>query len=316
MVFPPKIVIDYDLSDLRKRINQKKLILDGLRPLSPSILDKLRQDFTVEWTYNSNNIEGNTLTLVETKVILEQGITIGGKSLREHFEVVNHKKAIQYLESVVDHQSEMRSIDLLKLHELVLSNIIDDHAGRLRTGMVRITSANFTPPNARIVPDLIDELVNFVNQNHGSMEPLVLATIFHHRFVWIHPFIDGNGRTVRLAMNLMLMRLGFPPVFILTKDRQKYYTALNSANNGDYNKLYLLMFQAAERSLDIYISSAGGEYEDYLPTQQIAKEADIEYSQEYLSLLARRGRIDAYKEGKNWLTTKKAVEEYKKSKLK
>lgn len=316
MTFPPTLLLTYEQQALKKRINDKKSILDALRPLSPTIMDKLRQDFIVEWTYNSNNIEGNTLTLVETKVILEQGLTISGKSLREHFEVVNHKKAIDYLESLVDRSSEMRSIDLLKLHELVLTNIIDDHAGRLRTGMVRITGANFTPPNARLVPELLDALIVFVNQHVDMMDPILLATIFHHRFVWIHPFIDGNGRTVRLAMNLLLMRIGFPPVFILTKDRQKYYSALNVANNGAYSKLMLMMYQAAERSMNIYISSAGGEYDDYLPTQDIARETNVTYSQEYLSLLARRGRIDAYKEGKTWLTTKKAVDQYIKSKRK
>jgi Fic family protein len=193
---------------------------------------------------------------------------------------------------------------------------MDDNAGRIRTGMVRISGVNFTPPNARLVPEMLDELISYTHQHLDHVDLIWIATVFHHRFVWIHPFIDGNGRTVRLAMNLILMRAGYPPVFILTKDRQKYYTALNAANNGDFHKLLLMMYQAAERSLDIYISSAGGDYDDYLPTQNIAREPDIPYSQEYISLLARRGRIDAYKEGKAWLTTKKAVTDYIRTKRK
>jgi Fic family protein len=316
MTFPPKITIPYELKDIFSRINSKKHLLDSYRPLSPMILDKLRKDFTIEWTYNSNHIEGNTLNLMETKVILEQGITIGGKSLREHFEVINHKKAIEFVESLVDRQLEIRSVDILKLHELVLTNIMDDFAGRLRSGMVRITGANFTPPNARIVPELMDDLITYTNAQYDLINIIHLATIFHHRLVWIHPFVDGNGRTARLAMNLLLMRAGYPPVFILTKDRQKYYTALNAANNNDYQKLLLLMLQAAERSLDIYINSVSSEYDDYLSTQDIAMEPEIPYGQEYISLLARRGRIDAYKEGKLWLTTKKAVIDYMDNKRK
>jgi len=312
----PKITYTYEMHDIRKRVSTKKELLDKLRPISVSVLHRLKDDFKVEWTYNSNSIEGNTLTAAETKMILENGITVGGKTLREHFEVINHDRAITYLEELVDSREEFRTVDLLSLHRLVLSNIMDDFAGRYRPGMVRIVGANFTPPNARRVPDLLNELVTYINTNPDEYEIVTLATIFHHRFVHIHPFNDGNGRTVRLAMNLLLMRTGFPPVFILAKDRKKYIKALNAANKGDDSTLLLMMYQAAERSLNIYISSIGGDYEDYLPTGIIAEDPEVSYSQEYLSLLARKGRIDAYKEGRVWLTTKSAVKAYKITKLK
>lgn len=312
----PKITYTYELQELRKRVSAKKGMLDKLRPIPASVLHRLREDFKVEWTYNSNSIEGNTLTVAETKMILEDGITVGGKTLREHFEVINHDKAINYLEELVDSNEEFRTVDLLSLHRLVLTNIMDDFAGRYRPGMVRIVGANFTPPNARKVPDLLNDLVDYININPEEYELLTLATIFHHRFVHIHPFNDGNGRTVRLAMNLLLMREGFPPVFILAKDRKKYIRSLNAANKGDYSGLLLMMYQAAERSLNIYISSVGGDYEDYLPTGMIAEDPEVPYGQEYLSLLARKGRIDAYKEGRVWLTTKSAVKSYESTKLK
>lgn len=316
MTYRPKIEYNHTLETIRDRVFTKKKKLDNYRPLSADIVNKIRNDFAIEWTYNSNHIEGNTLTLAETKMVLEDGITIGGKTLREHFEVINHKKAIHYLDSLVDQSNQIRSIDLLTIHEIVMHNILDDFAGRLRQGMVRIVGANFTPPNARKVPVLLDQLLEYINTNPNKYDVIALATLFHHRFVWIHPFTDGNGRTVRLAMNLLLLRVGFPPVYILTQDRKKYISALNQANNGNYNKLLLMMYQAVERSLDIYLNTIGGDYEDYEPTADIAEDPSIPYGQEYLSLLARRGRIDAFKERGKWLTTKSAVLQYQKEKLK
>ena len=315
-VFDPTIHIDQTTEVIFERIHQKKQELDRRRPISFGILDRLRQDFALEWTYNSNHLEGNTLSMAETKLVLQDGITIGGKTLREHFEVINHDKAIIFLEGLVHQDAEMRAIDILKLHELVMTNILDDYAGRLRPGMVRIVGANFTPPYARIVPDLLDELITYVNSHEGTIDTLILATAFHHRFVWIHPFNDGNGRTVRLAMNLILLKAGYPPAFILAEDRKKYFNALNAANKGDYAKLLLMMGQAVERSLNIYLSSIGGDYEDYVPTGEVASEPDVPYDQEYISLLARRGRIDAYKEGRIWYTTKSAIKKYQEQKLK
>ena len=310
MNYPFAIPIDDEIRQIKSRIAEKKEILDTHRPLSYTIVERLRQDFTVEWTYNSNHIEGNTLTLSETKMILEDGLTIGGKTLREHFEVINHRKAILFLEDLLDQNSKMRSLDLLSIHRLVMTNVMDDFAGRFRQGMVRIVGANFTPPNASKVPDLIDELIDYITTNPDHHDVIPLATIFHHKFVWIHPFNDGNGRTVRLAMNLILMREGYPPPYILASDRKKYINAIQQANNGQYQKLLLMMYQAVERSLNLYNSALGGPYDDYEPISTIAMEPSIPYGQEYISLLARRGWIDAYKEGKTWLTTQKAVKDY------
>lgn len=146
--------------------------------------------------------------------------------------------------------------------------------------------------------------------NGSELDLIIKSAIFHHRFVWIHPFFDGNGRTVRLVFNLFLMQAGFPPAIILKNDRKKYYEALNQANNGDYSKLVLLVIQALERSVDIYLSSLNNTYDDYKPISNIVEEEKIPYGQEYLSLLARQGKIDAFKEGRNWLTTKEAVWDY------
>ncbi|MFW0717216.1 Fic family protein [Pedobacter sp. N23S346] len=308
---------NFDLQDLEElqpminRLNDKKAKLDSSRPLPNSALHRIKNDLSLEWTYNSNSIEGNTLSLQETQMVLQEGITIKGKSLREHFEVFNHEKAIDYLYTLVKESYQLRSIDILSLHGLVLRSIEDDFAGRIRNGGVRIVGANFTPPNANKVSDLLDELIDFVNNNPLGLNDMVLTTIFHHKLVWIHPFFDGNGRTVRLAMNLLLMRRGFPPAIILKTDRKKYYESLNQANKGSYHKLCLLMLQAIERSLNMYINALpGNSYGDYEPIASIVAEPDIPYGQEYVSLLARQGKIDAHKEGKDWLTTKTAVKAY------
>lgn len=294
-----------------ERIATKKAILDKLRPLPRGILDQLQQDIALEWTYNSNSIEGNTLTLVETKLVLEEGITVGGKSLREHFEALNHSEAIDYLEQLVAPNYKFKERDILDVHALVLDKIQKDLAGRLRTGAVRIVGANFVPPNYMKVPDLIDELVSYTNDNFLKLDTVLLSAIFHHRFVWIHPFADGNGRSARLLFNLLLMNDGYPPAIILKNDRKKYYSALNQANNGNYSKFILLVCQAVERSLDIYLSHFDQDSFDYSSIGSLVEEERTSgYSQEYVSLLARLGKIDAYKEGRIWYTSKKAIEDY------
>lgn len=292
------------------RISQKKARLDQFRPLPVDALQKVKESLTLEWTYNSNAIEGNTMTLQETKVVIEEGFTIKGKSLREHFEVLNHQETITFIEQLVSTDYVLHAKDILDVNSLVLQKIERENAGRYRSMGVRIAGANFVPPNALKVDELMDELVNWQNQEAYLFHPVIANAIFHHRFVWIHPFFDGNGRTVRLIANLLLMKYGYPPAIILKLDRKKYYTALNKANLGDYSKLLLVVLQSVERSLDIYLSNLTNTYEDYQLISDIVEEPDVPYSQEYVSLLVRQGKIDAFKEGKNWLTSKKAVQSY------
>jgi Fic family protein len=292
------------------RLYEKKQLLHSSRPLPAIALNKIRESLSIEWTYNSNSIEGNTLSLRETQMVIQEGITVKGKSLREHFETHNHDKAIDYLYNIVSEDYHLRSIDILSLHGLVLRSIEDDFAGRIRNGGVRITGANFTPPNANKVADLLDELIAFINTNPLGLNDIELAAVFHHKLVWIHPFFDGNGRTVRLAMNLILMRSGFPPAIILKNDRKKYYEALNQANGGNYQKLTLLMCQSLERTLNIYLNALPDNDKDYIEISNLVQEPNMPYGQEYISLLARTGKIDAYKEGRNWLTTREAIENY------
>lgn len=299
-----------ELKTTFNRLIEKRNLLQKSRPLPQIAMQKIKDALSIEWTYNSNSIEGNTLNLRETYIVINEGMTVKGKTMVEHFEVNNHHKALKFLYKLIEEKSQLTSSNILSIHGFMLNNIEDLYAGRLRNGGVRIQGANFVPPNARKVSDLFDELIVFVNDNPLNLNPIELATVFHHKFVWTHPFFDGNGRTVRLAMNLILMNAGFPPAIILKNDRNKYYSALNAANNGNYSKLMLLMCQALERSLNIYLNAMPDSDNDFREITNIAQEPEIPYGQEYISLLARQGKIDAYKEGRNWLTTKEAVLDY------
>jgi Fic family protein len=295
--------------DILKRIESKKKLLQALRPLPQAALKRLKSELAIEWTYNSNAIEGNTLTLQETKMVLEQGITIKGRNLREHFEAKNHEQAIYFVEKLAKPNLRLTERDIFSIHSLVLQNIESEFAGRYRNGQVRILGANFVPPNYLKVIALMKELIIFANSNKDNLNLVELIARFHHRFVWIHPFFDGNGRTARLLMNLLFMKYGYPPAIILKNNRKQYYRALNFANNGNHDAFILLVAQALERSLDLYLESCGAlEHDEYVPLSSLAKK--FPYSQEYLSLLARQGKIDAHKKARNWLATEKSVSDY------
>lgn len=293
---------------LMQVVQEKKKQLDKFRPLPEAIVSHINETLNVEWTYNSNRIEGNTLTMRETRMLLEEGITVGGKSLNEHLEIVNHREAIQYIETLVAPDYQLSERDVLDVHALVLHKIQKDDAGRFRTAGVRIGGANFLPPNALKVPELITELITW--ENSQKMNAIEKAALFHHRFVWIHPFFDGNGRTVRLLMNLLLMKEGYPPAIILGVDRKRYYQALRNADNGDFDRLAFLIAQALDRSLTIYLNSISDTTGDFAAIADIVQEPDVPYGQEYVSLLARQGKIEAYKEGRVWYTSKKSIQNY------
>ena len=180
--------------------------------LSKEAIESLQNAINLEWTYNSNGIEGNTLTLKETKVVLE-GITIGGKSVKEHLEVINHENAIDYLEWLTKDKSEISEWNIKGLHQLILKCIDDDNAGRYRNHNVIISGAKYRPPDYIKVPELMEKLMmNY--DDWDKYHPIVRSSLLDGELVKIHPFIDGNGRTSRLIMNMDLMRSGYVPVII------------------------------------------------------------------------------------------------------
>lgn len=292
---------------LYQKIESKKEELDKRRPLPKAVLDELRKQFEIELTYNSNAIEGNSLTLNETKLVLEHGITIKGKSLREHFEAINHKEAIVFVEDVL--KGPLTEDLIKKLNDIVLSKI-DGRKGRYRDINVRILGAIKSPPQAEKVPRLMKELVGYAQANPEKLNPVEFAAMLHYKFVVIHPFVDGNGRVARLLMNLLLMKRGYPITIVLKVDRKKYYDCLKKADLGDVKPFINFIGYCVNRSLDIYLSAFRKGME-YISLAEAAKATP--YSQDYLSLLARKGKIDAVKLGRNWMTTKKAISDYMKS---
>jgi len=291
---------------IHNRVLDKKKRMDDFRPLPPSLVKKLKEQLYVSYTYNSNAIEGNTLTLHETKLIIQEGITIGGKSITEVLEAKNHPEAINFIEGLVATDGEINEDDVLHLHKLIMSKIIDD-AGCYRTTGVIITGAVFRPPPSSEVRPRMNELLDWLRRNPDEYTPIEIASVFHHRFVWIHPFIEGNGRTARLLMNAILMKNGYPFIAIVSKhDRPKYLKALIEADLGNEAHFVNFIARCVEKSLDIYLDALE---EPILLTLAEASKM-TPYSQEYLSLLARKGALGAYKQGRNWVVTKKELDRY------
>ncbi len=234
-------------------IDQKKQQLDSMRPLPMHTLASLREKMILDWTYHSNAIEGNTLTLSETKIVLE-GITVGGKSMHEHLEAINHKEAILYLESLVLNKEILSEWDIKNLHQLVLKNIDPSNAGAYRHENVVIGGAKHVPPAHYL---LTEQMEKYTAQcrDWKRFHPIIRASLVHGEFVRIHPFIDGNGRTARLLMNFELMKAGYPPAIIDISQRLTYYLALDKAHvKGDYTELVDLIAQSVGKSLDLWLN--------------------------------------------------------------
>jgi Fic family protein len=243
--------IDYSFD----AIDEQKKAIELRRPLTKNQFNTLRNSLIVEWTYNSNAIEGNTLTLSETKVVLE-GITIGGKSVVEHLEAINHRNAILFLESVVERQEEISEWNIKNLHQIILKDIDNSNAGKYRMENVLISGAKHLPPDYLMVPVQMQKLVYENNKEWIHYHPVVRAALLHGEFVKIHPFIDGNGRTSRLLLNLVLMANGYPPIVIKKETRLAYYEALDTAHTTlNYSKfvhlIATLVFEAEQLWLKI-----------------------------------------------------------------
>lgn len=239
-----------------KRIEKKLAELEKRRPLPSAVVERLERKFEVEMTYNSNAIEGNRLSLRETFMVLEKGITIGGKSVREHLEATNHKEAIALLEKLADRKRAVSEKDVLDLHATILDKIDSQNAGFYRHEQVYITGTKHLPPKWKEVPEKMREVVRELNSGDGDCKAIESATRLHHLIAWIHPFIDGNGRLARLLTNLRLMRAGFPPIVLQKRIRKTYYSALESADDGNLKPLALLISRDVEKALDLWLDAS------------------------------------------------------------
>lgn len=238
-----------------RKINELKLKLDSNRPLTSEEVKRLREEFLIDFTYNSNAIEGNTLTLQETALILKEGITIDKKPLKDHLEAVGHKDAFYYIEDLVKEKIEISEKIIKDIHSLVLMDKPQDK-GIYRRIPVAILGAVHQPPQPYIVPKLMEDLMYEYKEDMKDKHIIEKVSLFHLKFEEIHPFIDGNGRSGRLILNLELMKEGYPPINIKFKDRRKYYDCFTDyhLNNCDPSMFVNMVMQYVEEELERYIS--------------------------------------------------------------
>lgn len=213
---------------------------------------KIQEAIAIEYTYESNRIEGNTLTLQETQLVIEKGLTIGGKSLKEHLEAINHNEAIDFISDLAKNNEPLNERNLLQIHAIILNSIDKENAGRYRKVPVLISGSMHTPPQPYLVPKLMEDFFLFYEENKSSLHPVVLSAEMHERLATIHPFIDGNGRTSRLVMNLILLQNGFPIANIKgdTESRMKYYNALENSRIDNKSAFILLIAELVKESLE------------------------------------------------------------------
>lgn len=229
--------------------------LNEYRPLTNEEVNRLREEFLIDFTYNSNAIEGNTLTLQETALILKEGITIDEKPLKEHLEAVGHKDAFYYVEELVKEKVELSEKVVKDIHTLVLMDK-PHNRGVYRRIPVTILGAIHEPPQPYLVPILMEQLISEYHNEMKERHIIEKIALFHLKFEAIHPFIDGNGRTGRLILNLELMKEGYPPINIKFKDRKKYYNCFSDYHlkNGDPSMLINMITKYVEEELERYIS--------------------------------------------------------------
>ncbi len=242
------------MDELLTSIATKKKRLDDLRPLSAQVLANLEHYYDIELTYTSNAIEGNTLSPIETTLVIEKGITIGGKPLKDHLEALDHYDAIRHVRELARQETPLSESDVRNLHKLVMQRSAPEIAGHYANlpRYVRTETGRHTFPSPAEVPALMGDLAQWIATASNTPETAFTA---HRRLVAIHPFNDGNGRMARLLMNLVLMRGGYPPVAVRPEDRLEYIRSLQQEQAGQGAESFnALLYQRLEATLEEYLN--------------------------------------------------------------
>lgn len=236
--------------------------ISQLRPLPADALKKIEEALAIEYTFESNRIEGNTLTLQETELVVNEGITIAGKSMREHLEAINHSEAIDYIKDFAQGHLHITQHTIREMHALVLHGIDRENAGCYRKVPVMISGSRHIPPQPYLIEKRMEEFMShFAEMETGNIHPILIAAYLHDELVGIHPFIDGNGRTSRLLMNLYLIRNGYTMVALKSSDeyKLKYYNALEASHIDKRPEAFQMLVAAAEvEAQKRYLSVVGG----------------------------------------------------------
>jgi Fic family protein len=261
-----------------EQAEQLKNELDNLRPLNAEAEARIMQKFRLDWNYHSNNIEGNSLTYGETKALILFGITAQGKPLKDHFEITGHNEAINWVIDLVKGETELTEAFIRQLHALLLKESSYKEAltpdgkptrrkievGKYKTmpnHVVTVTGETFYFATPEETPSRMHELLEWFRKERkkSDVNPIILAALFHYRFIRIHPFDDGNGRVARILMNFILMQFGYPPVIIKTEDKENYYAVLRLADADELEPFIEYIAQNLIRSVEIMIRGAKGE---------------------------------------------------------
>jgi Fic family protein len=287
----------------RNRLVQSKISSDVIR--------NLEEHMQVEFVYNSNSIEGVTLSRGETELAI-RGMTVQGKSIADVLAAQNHPQAIQLVQDLILENKKLSERDILDIHKAIMSGIMST-AGEYRRYDVHIVGASFAPPPPYQIQEEIKQLLEFVNENPAELRPVELAAHAHYYLAWIHPFDDGNGRMARLLMNLILLKNRYPFAIVRKVDRKKYLDTLDAVSSrGAFEPFLIYIARCVEQTLDLYLNviarSKGRPKEKLRTLSELAK--GTPYSAEYLSLQARKGVLDAVKVGRIWMSTKKTIETY------
>ena len=252
-----KPIFSKKLEDILLEIDVLKSKLDKFRQYDSY---RIAQALELEYTFESNRIEGNTLSLRETDLVLNEGLTISGKSMREHLEVINHQEAIAYIKHLMEKNTSFNEREVLSIHNLILRGIQPEDAGRYRRVQVMIKGSAHMPPQPFLVAKEMEDYFIWYEINKNKLHPVVLAAEMHERLVTIHPFIDGNGRSSRLVMNLILLQHGYVIANIKGDydTRMAYYEALETAQTSNNKERFLLFIAQIEKdSLDRYLKIIG-----------------------------------------------------------
>ncbi len=218
----------------------------GIKNLSKEEFVKFEKSFFTELTYNSNAIEGNSMSLEETSVVVNDNLSPEGKTLREVYEAKSHIKALEFIK---DYKGEVNELFILKIHSIILKDISERFAGRYRENPVRVAGSDFRFPSPEKIPQLMRNLLYWYDKNKKKMHAFELAVIFSMKFVSVHPLIDGNGRVSRLLMNFILQKKKYPWINIYNKERQKYLGAVRKANEEGYEPILNFLIETIKENM-------------------------------------------------------------------
>jgi Fic family protein len=296
--------------ELYGRIMDKKNRLDSAGKLSDENLDRVEKMLEAEYIYNTNKMEGNTLTKGETDRIL-RGMTVSGKPLGDRMEIKNNPASIEFIKDLAFNSAmkEITQQDILDVHRIGMAGVISD-AGKYRENDdIFVKGAEFMPSPWYEIPSHMDDLLDFVNDNPDGLSPIEVAAHAHFWFASIHPFSNGNGRTARLLTNLILLRNHYPFIVFHHVEKEQYRRLLNKADNGSFKPFLIYIARLAEQAIDLILQTMdGSEVTELLSLIELAK--GTPYNHKYLKLQASKGIIDAIKKDGKWMTTRKIIDKY------